>query len=171
MSKGLGRIQQKIDAIFTEDPDESFTIEELCQRVYDREHWIAKRHRVAVLRAAKVIAKRHPNIVCWRAEIRGRTVMFLNHASVTSYATARLKAERWGFEPLRDSGARHILREDERYVKLVSPGGAWWFHVQEWIAERSGDKTKLEELKPFRDALERESAGSMKALMERLRGR
>jgi hypothetical protein len=90
MSKGLGRVQREIDSIFENNPNDSFTVEELYIRIYGR-YRIEKRHRVAVIRAAKAVAQRHPNIVSWRAEIRGRTLLFFNHRSVMSYATTRLR--------------------------------------------------------------------------------
>src|SRR5205807_9024028 len=90
MSKGPGRIQRTIDAIFKDNPDSAFTVEELCSGVYGygkRE----KRHRVAVIRAAKAVAKNLPDIVVWNAEWRGGTLIFFNHRSIMSYAIARLK--------------------------------------------------------------------------------
>lgn len=36
---------------------------------------------------------------------------------------------------------------DERYRELVTPGGAWWRHVQIHRAERDGDAEKLAQLK------------------------
>jgi hypothetical protein len=78
MSKGPGRVQRKIDSILASNLDDSFTVEELCQRVYEHSQ-IQKRHRVAVIRAAKAVIKRHPDVVCWHSESRGRTLVFFNH--------------------------------------------------------------------------------------------
>ena len=65
MSRGPGRIERAIASAFAAEPDNAFTIGDLCIRVYPE---IArgfalpeKKHRVAVLRAAKKVAAQHPN--------------------------------------------------------------------------------------------------------------
>jgi hypothetical protein len=32
---------------------------------------------------------------------------------------------------------------------MIKKGGAWWLHVQEWIAERDDDQAKFKELEPY----------------------
>jgi hypothetical protein len=153
MSKGLGRIQRTIDVIFKDNPEGAFTVEELCSSVYG-DGKIEKRHRVAVIRAAKAVAKNFPDIVVWHAEWRGGTLIFFNHRSVISYAIARLKSdniEHWGrSHALTDYEARRIL--GAQHVALIAPDGAWWRFVQEWIAERDGDTATVERLKALREA-------------------
>jgi hypothetical protein len=61
MSKGPGRVERIIEAVFAAEPDNAFTIEDLCDRVYPGEP-IEKKHRVSVLRAAKQVAKRRDEI-------------------------------------------------------------------------------------------------------------
>ena len=168
MSKGPGRIQRTIDAIFKDNPDSAFTVEELCCRVYGdgkRE----KRHRVAVIRAAKAVIKNLPDIVIWNAEWRGGTLIFFNHRSVMSYAIARLKGDSiehcWRSHALTDYEARRILREDERYVALIAPNGQWWRYVQEWIAEEDGDSATFERLKASREAEEKAQAAMIRKLL------
>jgi poly(3-hydroxyalkanoate) synthetase len=41
------------------------------------------------------------------------------------------------------------LREHEHYSEMIKKGGAWWLHVQEWIAERDDDQAKFKELEPY----------------------
>jgi hypothetical protein len=86
------------------NPDDAFTVPELCREVYgesaielrstdqcDGSHSATeKKHRVAVLRAAKALIKTHPEINCFGST--GFGIAFFNQASVMSYARARLKA-------------------------------------------------------------------------------
>ena len=166
MSRGPGRVQSAINELFTRHPDRSYTIEELCELVYG-ETWIEKRHRVAVLRAAKSVAKRHPDMVIWRSEQKGGTLIFVNHRNVMSYGTAFLK----GMFGETDTKARRTLREDDRYAKMIEEGGHWWRHVQEWIAEQDCDVALKETLRPLQEAAERESAAAIAALRQVLRQR
>jgi hypothetical protein len=55
MSRGPGRVTRSLKAIFDRSPDGIFTTELLCRRVY-RMAPVEKKHRVAVLRALKVLA-------------------------------------------------------------------------------------------------------------------
>jgi hypothetical protein len=152
MSKGPGRIQPAIHDIFRDERDGAFTVEELCDRVYGYGK-AEKRHRVAVIRAAKAVAKDLPDIVIWNAEWRGGGLIFFNHRSVMSYAIARLKSdniENW-MHRLTDDEARAKLR-DETHAALIAPNGFWWGFVQEWIAEQDGDTATVERLKAQREA-------------------
>jgi hypothetical protein len=45
------------------------------------------------IRAAKSVAKRHPNFEWWRSEHLGGTLIFFLADNVMSYAMARLKAD------------------------------------------------------------------------------
>jgi hypothetical protein len=157
MSKGFGIVQRKIDKLFSGDPEAVFTVEDLCKEVYDAFD-CTKAQRVAVIRAAKAVAKRHPGIEMWKGETRGGQSIFLHHDNVTSYAVARLIGEARGATWARkdQSHARETLSKDERYAELIKPGGTWWLFVQNWIAERDGDKAKLAELQPKFDELEHE---------------
>lgn len=88
MSKGPGRIQRAIKELFESEPDNAFTTTELCERVYDVEE-TDKRHRIAVIRAAKKI----PGLDYWVSENLGNQLVFYDSLNVLSYAMARLKAE------------------------------------------------------------------------------
>jgi hypothetical protein len=85
-----------------------------------------------------------------------------------SYATARLKGEWHGWEPLSDTEARRILREDDRYAKMIKEGGHWWRHVHEWIAEQDNNTVLKEKLRPLQEAAERESAALLAAVRRAL---
>jgi hypothetical protein len=59
MSRGPGRVDRAIDAIFAAEPDNAFTTDDLAQRVY-RVNQPSKTHRVAILRSAKRRMQTHP---------------------------------------------------------------------------------------------------------------
>lgn len=65
MSRGPGRIERAIDAAFAAEPDGAFTVERLAGMAYPEAGRIERRHRVAVLRAARNVLERRPE---WRME-------------------------------------------------------------------------------------------------------
>jgi hypothetical protein len=167
MSKGPGRIEQAIAALFKAEPDNAFTVEDLCERVYVGISWVEKKHRVAVIRAAKHVASRNSNIDVMKGETRGGTLTFYNRSNVMSYAMARKKIDNIG------GTYRPGVYNDETYLRstlapgghdhhLVEPGGAWWNHVQQNIAERDGDTEKAAQLKAENDAVLAEIAGRLR---------
>src|SRR5258706_13508600 len=91
MRRGPGRVEQIIEAVFETEPDNAFTIEDLCDRVYPGEP-IEKKHRVSVLRAAKQVAKRRSEIDTMTGERLGGTLICIDQYCVLSYAMARLKS-------------------------------------------------------------------------------
>jgi hypothetical protein len=137
--------------------DEAFTVYELCREVYGAS---AKKHRVAVIRAAKGLLKTRPDLGCLGCS--GFGFAFFHQSSVMSYARARLKASgRWA----GDIDARLAPGGDE-YEK-VAEGGAWWLRVQKWIAHQANDVARLEELKLMPDTEEQERAAIMAMLFRR----
>jgi hypothetical protein len=171
MSKGPGRIERAIEAIFANDPDNAFTVVELCRLIYPSKyswHGPPKKQRVAVTRAAKGVVKRHPELDWWRAENRGGSLIFLNHERVLAYGMARLKQRPWGLSPWKTNADFRKELQNKGNTELMAPGGFWWFFVQEWIAERDGDQAKLAELKAAHQV--KHSAG-MAELMARFPGR
>ena len=73
------------------NPKEAFSVEDLCDKIYSK--WaVTKVQRIAVIRAAKAILKKHPETLdCWKGEGRGAPLIFFHHDNVMSYAVARLK--------------------------------------------------------------------------------
>ena len=68
MSRGPGRVERAIEAALDAEPDNAFTVEELCRRVYPETAHRApeKKHRVSKCsRAAQNICKRRSNVE-WR---------------------------------------------------------------------------------------------------------
>jgi hypothetical protein len=155
MGKGPGRIERAIQAAFAVEPDNAFTTEELCQRIYRGTNQAEKKHRVAVLRAATRSADRarndpavRPGIGSLVMERLGGQSVFFDRYSVLSYGMARLKAEhyanhrdrRWRPPHWHKSEAecREMLASS-KYRPYTYPEGAWWWHVRRWIAERDGE--------------------------------
>lgn len=141
-------LERRIREIFTANPDSAFSTDELCNRVYPER--ADRKHRTAVIAAAKEVSERlgeHRNWFC--QERRGAPQVFFNHASVTSYAMARLKCDR--VSNCEDTGRQRFFRfrwrsadESELKAKIapggnhhqyVVEGGAWWRHCQEYIAK------------------------------------
>ena len=143
MSKGLGNIQRQLDAILSENPDSAFTIQELAERIYDT-YTVEKRHRVALIRAAKGLLNVRPEL----GLTNGYRMALYHHRSLTSYATARLKG--MGF--VEDSIPANIGYQTYR----MTEGGEWWLDVHEWIAEHDGDAELAARIKPFLEKRQRE---------------
>jgi hypothetical protein len=165
MSRGPGRIERAMAAILDTKPDNAFTTEELCERIYCGVNRVEKKHRVAVLRAANRLIKHRDNTGCQRCENLGGSRVYFNIDNVMSYAMARLKADqfnhyrskddRWftpepkwfrdamgykkGFEyqhrRMTETELRAMLAEGGQNHKHVVPGGVWWKHTQWAIAE------------------------------------
>ena len=91
MSRGPGRIERAIEALFRECPKDAFTVEDIADRIYGGINRTEKRHRVSVLRAAKKVCERMTDWTWYLSETRGNTLVFWNRRNVMSYATARLK--------------------------------------------------------------------------------
>jgi hypothetical protein len=147
MRKGPGWIERELAAIFDGEPDNAFMLEELCERAYPGVNRIEKKHRVAVARAAKNLAKRRTNLSWLHGDAVGGTLVFFTWDNVMSYGVARLKCDS------RYSGKndpRHAWHWTEAEVRAeLSPGGAhyghvveggeWWRYVHRLIAERDGE--------------------------------
>lgn len=156
MSRGPGHIQRAIEAVFAAEPDNAFTTEDLCDRIYHGNNRVERKHRVAVLRAAKNVCTRSDSWQCWRGEKLGNPVVFLNPYNVMSYAMARSKSEdhyrsndtrlpdHWRSK--NEADIRADLAEGGRHHHLVVEGGAWWRHAHQRIADRDNDTERAKEL-------------------------
>lgn len=157
MSRGPGRIERAIAAILDTEPDNAFTTEDLCDRIYSGINRTEKKHRVAVLRAAANLMKRRDTVDCFRWSA---SCAYYNRLSVLAYAMARLKADpmehyrskdvyRWNSTSEADLQA--TLAETGNNHRLIVPGGAWWRHTQHAVAEleatRAGDTERLERVR------------------------
>jgi hypothetical protein len=167
MSRGPGRIERAIEALFSAAPDDAYSTADLIDHAYPAINRVETKHRSAVIRAAKNVCRR----TGWRWFVTaalGGTLVFWNPYNVLSYAIGRTKAEMfvhyrsgdrrvcWGetaetirarFEP---GGAKH---------HMVAEGGPWWRHVQINIAERDGDTSeRVQALRAEQDEANRQVA-------------
>jgi hypothetical protein len=156
MSKGFGTVQRKIAEIMAANVDDAFRTDELCRKVYGYKHWVEKKERVSVIRAAKALMKKRPDIEWVGSSGPRGGLVFFNQGSVMSYARARLKS--WG---LPDHVIREQLAPGGGRDTEIAEGGSWWLRVHEWIANQNNDKARLEELKPMLDAQKAQTAAWM----------
>jgi hypothetical protein len=170
MSRGPGRIERAIEAVLDTEPDNAFTIEDLCRRIYhpvDEYPRVSKAQRVAVLRAARKVMERRDTMWSFTGQDVGGRMVYYTANNVMSYAMGRLKAdglEHYESNDLRigerwrttEAGLRARLAEGGDHHKFVVEGGAWWEHVQSYIEEiearRSGDEARLEKVLADREA-------------------
>ena len=157
MSRGPGRIEKAIEAAFTASPHQAFTVEQLVRIAYPQDYSgdsynehiaylaatkqrvprLPKKHRVAVLRAARNVAKRCDWVAVqrryhwqengrWNASV---LTIFANALDLASYSAAQA------------FGARC---EPEKH--LAEPGGEWWVTVELAKARKAGDAVKADAL-------------------------
>jgi len=123
MSRGPGKIERAIEAVFAAEPDDAFTTADLCDRVYPGLNRVEKKHQVAVIRAAKKVCGR-TGWVCYRTESLGGTLVFCNPFDVMSYAIGRTKADM--FTNYRNNDRRrpdHLRTTTEGIRGTLEPGG------------------------------------------------
>jgi hypothetical protein len=156
MSGGPDRTQRIVGAILDAEPDNAFTTEELCERVYPGVS-VEKKHRLSVIRAGRALAGRRAEIGLMTGEGLGREFVFYRRDRFGSYVMARLKASHW--RRYRSKYPRVASRnatgqadprkrfEDDLHRELMAPGGPWWQEVQIFLAERDGDVERADELK------------------------
>jgi hypothetical protein len=148
-AKPLNRqeIERAIRDAFTSNPDNAFTTDDLCKRVYLGLKQAERKHRAAVIPIAKRVCEQlGENWDWWRSEQRGGALVFWNRISVTSYAMARLKSDflngygyrretRWCWSPSTEEDLKAEISPGGRHHEYVVEGGAWWQHCQEDIAK------------------------------------
>jgi len=144
MSKGPGHIERAIEKLFEAKPNDAFSTRELCACVYAAR--VERKHRVAVIRAANNVRARMPDWHAMGSDRRGHEAIFYNHASLMSYALARVKS---GWTSEKD--IRASLKPGGFYHDCVVEGGAWWRHVEMYLAERDGQTERAEALRREND--------------------
>jgi hypothetical protein len=171
MSRGSGRIEQAIIAAFTAEPDNAFTVAELCVRIYPNAGYVDKKHRVAIIRAAKSLSRRWPDLGWRKSETLGGQTIYFNADSIMSFAMARLKGDSLKNYDNQDPRVVNRASEEElrasllkggSHHKYIVKGGSWQRHREMWIARRDGDTARLKEL-------EAEQERDLNQLAERLR--
>ncbi|NJO53838.1 MAG: hypothetical protein HC829_02470 [Bacteroidales bacterium] len=170
MSRGPGRLELAIKAVLDGEPDNAFTTDDLCRRVYPGINKVEKKHRVSVTRAARNIANRHDSFGCLRTENLGGTCVWFRTDSLLSYAMAKIKAASFTYYQSNDPRIpdhqkksedvlRAMLAPGGRYHGYIVPGGAWWSHVESWREEREAklacDDNRLHAIYAEREAKNR----------------
>lgn len=97
MSKGPGKIERAVVDLVGGDPDNAFTVEDACVRVYHfaGTHWVDKKHRVAVVRAANSAIKRGANLGLMGWGGRGGAVVLYTPDNLTSCGVAHIRCRYW----------------------------------------------------------------------------
>lgn len=78
MSRGPGHVERAIKAAFDAEPKRVFTTEYLLIKVYERATKIEKKHRVSVIRAAKLVLKLESDWRMIRSRLPGAPLLFFN---------------------------------------------------------------------------------------------
>jgi hypothetical protein len=148
MSKGLGRIERAIQALFDNEPDNAFTIDELVIRIYPGINHIERKHCVVVRRAVHRFKERLSPINSCRSWAQGGPIIVYNSTSLTSYATARVMTQ--GYKYTSKETLRAEFAEGGRFHEHIIEGGIWWernqWDIEELEAKRTNDTARLERL-------------------------
>ena len=175
MSRGPGKIEQAIEAAFKAEPDNAFTVQDLCERAYPGINKIERKHRVSVIRAATALADRLEYWTWFKSGCPGNTLIFWNWTDVHSYGMARLKGDNLCCYQARRAVA-DCWRNDEQQLRdrlapggednhLINPGGAWFLHTEEMLAEHRGDTKKAAKIKAARKADMEKTTAALRAII------
>lgn len=182
MSKGLGRIERGILEAFRVEPDNAFTTDELAKRIYSGINSVEKKHRVAILRAArklnpsldefKVFGKAEYNwLKAHRGEMSMAMFTFFNCCNLQSYGMSRLKSEHfYQYQYWPKGEFRKQIIQSDRFQKAIAKDGPYWRHVEHYKAECSGDEKKAKKLKAAHDKASAKSLAAAVAKIKKIRG-
>jgi hypothetical protein len=92
MSRGPGRIERAIGDAFQQHPQRSYTTDELVALAYPEVRWIKKKHRVAVLRAARNVAPKYARTAVAMG-MPGSPLLFVNEFDELAYLQGCTQAE------------------------------------------------------------------------------
>jgi hypothetical protein len=166
MSKGPGHVERAIDLAFAADAGTALSVDELCRRIYRGIDRVEKKHRVAVLRAAKA---RPQHLAYLSSSLAGGELIFFAPDSVASYGLARLKAT--NSAGASDAELRARLREGGVCHEFVVPGGDWYRWVEMFKAERDGDTRRLQKLQMEEERVQARARRDLSRWIERMRRR
>ncbi len=164
MSRGPGKIQTTIRRLMDERPDWAWTVEDLCDEVYDIDDEPEKKHRVAVLRVINRIAETDPDWRLSESHQTGGTRILFNAANVHSRALAYGKssnihnsqARRQGCWPQDDAAA---------VAARLDPSEECRRHTALHIAKRDGDTDTYAALKKEQDAANQAYAKALRSIV------
>ena len=151
MSRGPGRVERAILSLMRADPDGAWTTEDLAEAAYPDAGAIEKRHRVAVLRAARRVVGGDPDWALGRGDTPGHPVILYDRSSALGVALADLKGD--PLEGHRRRGPFADRQTDEADLRatlapcaekhhLVEPGGPCHRHAQLHAARRGATATR-----------------------------
>ncbi len=173
MSRGPGRVQRRIKELMQSEPSGAWTVEDLCDRVFEDAGQVKKKHRVSVIRALRTVVVDDPDWQLWVSGGRGGTLILVNHSDIMSYALARLKEDSSSYYRQNDSRVPAHWKHSEQdllekiatdHSYLIEPGGVWHLNVAQHIAERDGDTDTA-------NGLRKQQAVARAKVMAGLRGR
>jgi hypothetical protein len=160
MSRGPGRIERALRALFDASPDRAFCTFDLVSECFPDVGLIERKHEGSTLRAARKIVATDPD---WRI---ARTywhrwggydgAILFNHGNLQSYALMRM-IERASYnyglaqtlyghtEGSNETWARaaKALATPEYQKEVTPPDGLWWRWWRQHCAERDGDIARL----------------------------
>jgi hypothetical protein len=177
MSRGPGRIERVIEALFVSSPSRTFSTDELVAAAFPGVNRTEKKHRVAVLRAADKVAKRRHwgKWQCerigqggyWELSLKGRGSVYINLLDLRSYALGRLRSD-YAHKSLAQLEA---MLDDpaDQHAKYLVRGGAWWLHVEEAKVKLAGGAVEPE-LQQMLDAQKAAMEATATALTEMFGG-
>jgi hypothetical protein len=146
VSKGPGRIERAIRALFDAHPDLAFVTDEIAEHCYPNARPIERKHQVATLRAAHRVVANDPDWTGARAKSRGTHWVFYNRGNLQSYSLGRLIAgsfvvyrsqkrseeaerclDRWAFSDSNRPGPMSQVIRDraEALQELYDPGHSY----------------------------------------------
>lgn len=160
MSRGPGKIERALLALFAANPSAAFTVEELAEVIYRGINRIEKKHRVAIIRAARKAAS-SAGWRTWTSESPGSRLVYLNPLDFRSYATGWLRSE-MSWHSCTPQEIAEMLDNPKAYFTHWAqwqPGGTWHYHVLINRAKAAGDDLEVGRL---RDELELTVARSLK---------
>src|SRR3954471_16507234 len=148
MSRGPGKRERAIDAMFIAQPSRAFTVEALAAIAFPGVNRIEKKHRVATLRAAHNVAKR----LRWKMMKGGDTgdgLTFYNPVDLRSYAEAQVRYVarsdlRRGCTDSLERGLSALDDPASEWAQSMQPGGTWWEKVEIERCRRSGNHKRAD---------------------------
>ena len=135
MSRGPGRIERAIEAIFDAEPENALTTEDLCIRIYGA---CKRSHRVSVTRAASNVLTRRR---AWKFRGACRRRIYYRPHNLMSYGMAQVKADPWYDYPhnAMEEELRASLLRGGRNQYRMCPGGDWWQDVERGLSVASAN--------------------------------
>lgn len=145
MSRGPGRIERAIEAAFRAEPLHVFTVDDLARIAYPGVNRAQKKHRVAILRAARRVCERIYWFAWRKCDRPGETIYF-DPCEVRSYAYAKhLVSSSQHRTPAEFSAG--LDDPTTKDGKAILPGGAWDAHVRINRLSRGGQTEAAAQLR------------------------